>query len=329
MLPPEIPTYTKDSYVDRKGGLVAFGIMTMLMGAILALFAPLMIWGASMAKNVPGQDTRAIFSSAVIYAVMGATFICLGIGSMKAQRWARALLLIFAWGWLIVGICTMVFLAVCLPQMMGSIGTSVPSGTPPPPTGAIVGITMVFTSIFMVIIPGVWVLFYQSRNVKVTCEVENPEESWTDRCPLPVIAICAWMASAVPSMVLMSLGYKGAIPFFGTFLVGAAGTVAYLVIAAAWSYSAWAMYHLRWSGWWVLVVSLILFSVSAFITYTRHDVSELYELMGYPAEQIAQMKKFTFMKGQTMAWLSGGGALLPLAYLLFVRKYFVAAEARR
>jgi hypothetical protein len=43
--------------------------------------------------------------------------------------------------------------------------------------------------------------------------------------------------------------------------------------------------------------------------------------MGYPEEQIAQIRKFSFFKGQSMAWASLGGTVPILGYLLYLRKY--------
>jgi hypothetical protein len=329
MLPSDIAAPSSVPYTDRKTGLVVFGIMTLLLGAVCALFVPLMVMGMSMApKNSPSQDMRAILPAIAIYGILAVAFVWLGIGSIKARRWARALLLILSWGWLIVGLFSMVFMLVLMPRIIEVTSADVPAGQSGPPMGFIMGITMVFMFVIMVLIPGAWVLFYQSRHVKATCEAEDPVERWTDRCPLPVIGLSIWLGLTIPSLLFMALGYTAVVPFFGTFVVGPGGMAIYLLFAALWAYAAWAMYKLQWSGWWIAMVSVVLFAVSAFITYSRHDITELYNLMGYPAEQIAQMKKFSFMSGPTAAWMMLGFMLPFLGYLIFVRRYFVAPHAR-
>lgn len=327
MLPPDLPVASGTPYKDRKSGLVAFGIMTLLLGGICALFIPLIAFSASMVpKNAGGQEMRTLLPAVGFYGLLAVTFIWLGIGSIKARRWARALLLILSWGWLLVGLLTMVFMVAWMPKMIEVASADVPANQPAPPMGFIMGFAMVFMFVIMVVIPGVWVLFYQSRHVKATCEAEDPVERWTDRCPLPVIGLSLWLGSAIPSLIFMVLGYKAVFPFFGTFVVGPAGVAIYLLLAVLWAYAAWAMYKLRWSGWWIVAVSIIVFGVSAFLTYSRHDIIELYELMGYPAEQIAQLKKFNFLSGPNTGWMMLGFMAPFLGYLIFVRRYFAAAH---
>lgn len=326
MVSPELPVSSSASYTDRKGGLVAFGIMTMCLGGIFALLVPLIIFSMSIApKGLPGQDLKAIIPAVVFYGLMAVVLIWLGIGSIKARRWARALLLILSWSALLIGVFSLAFMFVWMPRIVEVANQGAPAGQSAP-MGFIMGMTMFFMFVIMVLIPGVWVLFYRSRNVKVTCEVEDPVERWTDRCPLPVIGLSLWIASAIPSLVFMALGYKAVVPFFGNFLVGPGGMAIYLVLAALWAYAARALYQLRWSGWWIVAVSVVLFGVSAFLTYSRHDIMELYELMGYPAEQMAELKKFNFLSGQTMAWMMSGFVVPLLGYLIFVRRYFPSAS---
>ena len=329
MLSPELPESEPAPYIDRRGGLVAFGIVTMLLGGVCALFVPLMIAATSMApKAGPAVDSRAILPAVFLYGGLAVTFFWLGLGSIKARRWARALLLILSWSWLLVGVFTMVTMAFVMPKMSETMNVGVTAGPSAPPMDAIMGFAMFIVFIIMVLIPGVWVLFYRSRHVKATCEAEDPGESWTDRCPLPVIAISIWLLSVIPSLLFMVLGYKSVVPLFGTFVVGPIAVAVYLLFGAVWVYAAWAIYKLRWSGWWAVVVSVVLFTISAFLTYSRHDITELYELMGYPAEQVAMMKKFSFMSGPTAGWASVGFALPFLGYLMFLRKYFVAANVK-
>ncbi len=321
--PPDLAQSFTVPYEDRKTGLTIFGILTILMGVVCALLVPLMLVSLKMSANLggPAQDSRTILPAVLMYGALAVIFIWLGIGSIKARRWARALLLIVAWCALVIGIFGTVVAVFALPKVLASA----PPGQPAPPPEAlpfIMAISITFMVVLMVILPAVWVYFYGSRHVKATCEAADPTERWTDRCPLPVIAICLWMACGVPWMLFMAVAYRGVIPFFGAFLVGPAAKAIYFVLALLWGYAAWAMYKLRLSGWWIITITLALFSVSAFLTYSQHDVSELYRLMEYPADQIAQIERLGFLNGKGMAWLTLAGTVPMLAYMLFVRRYF-------
>ena len=54
----------------------------------------------------------------------------------------------------------------------------------PPGTLALIKFFAIATTfVIYIVIPGVAVLFYRSPHVKHTCEVRDPVERWTDRCP--------------------------------------------------------------------------------------------------------------------------------------------------
>ena len=120
----------------------------------------------------------------------------------------------------------------------------------------------------------------------------------------------------------MPLAGHGVMPFFGSFLTGVPGTLLCLLVAAVWAYAAWLIYHLRPQGWWLILVALVVFMVSSLLTFARHDMLEMYQLMGYPQAQIDQMQKTGLLTGNRMSWLMGLSALPFLGYLFFVKKYF-------
>lgn len=325
--PPEAVDGPSASFQDRKTGLVIFGILTALLGVLCALIVPLMFFGQQMAaKAGTPQSMQMIAPAILMYGGLAVVLVWLGIGSAMARRWARALLLIFSWSWLLMGVVGIGMMAFMLPHIMETAHAAAPPGQPPLPESAATIATvvmMVLSGVIFVLLPAAWLLFYRSPHVKATCEAYDPVVRWTDRCPLPVIALCLWLAFSAPMMLLMAVAYKGVMPVFGVFVTGLAGSALYVLIALFWSYAAWALYKLDRRGWWLVAVTMCLFSLSAFITYSRHDISELYVLMGYPAEQIAQIQKFGVFKGQTMAWMTLVGFAPFLGYLLYVRKYFV------
>jgi len=323
-MPPPMETVDPLSgFQDRKTGLVVFGILTALMGGLCALVVPLIFFSQSMAaqSGVP-QNSQVLWSVVPVYGGLAVVLIWLGIGSMMARRWARALLLILSWSGLVIGVISLGFMAFAMPQIMGATHVAGQPELPASATSTIMVIIMIVLGVIYVVLPGAWLLFYRSRHVKATCEAYDPVVRWTDRCPLPVIAVCLWLGFSSASMPLMAVFYKGAFPLFGNFVVGPLGSGIYILIALLWGYSAWAFYKLEQRGWWIVVVSLCLFTVSAFLTYSRHDPLELYTLMGYPEQQIAQMQKFNFVKGHAMAWISLGAMVPFLGYLIYLRRFF-------
>lgn len=314
-------------FKDRSTGLVVFGIITMLVGGLCALLVPLMIFGQTMAQKSTGTpaNLQAVIPGALLYGVLAVALIWLGIGSLKARRWARALLLIFSWSWLVMGVIALVFMVIMLPQFMTAMQSAQPAGQPQLPEAAklmMALIPLVFMGVIFLVLPGVWVFFYRSPHVKATCEARDPVRRWTDACPLPVLAVSLWLAMGVPMMLVMPLAYNSVLPFFGVFLSGMKGTLGYLVFAGVWAWCARALYRLDARGWWLLVAGVCVFTVSNIITYSRHDVMELYALMGYPEQQLEQMKKFNFLTSGWMVWGSLVFMLPFLGYLIYVKRFF-------
>ncbi len=325
-VPPFEPAPLPD-YTDRSTGLLVFGILTLLLGCLAGLFVPLMLFGqmmAAKAPNAPPVKHAAILPGMVVYVLLAVALIWLGIGSIKARRWARALLLIFSWSWLIMGVCMTAIMPFVMSKSLANLPPDAKTGQPAMPPGAITGMVIgmtIFFGIFFVLVPAVWTFFYNSRHVKATCEARDPVTRWTDACPLPVLAICLWTWFAVPMMLVMPLTGMAVMPCFGVFVSGLPGALFCLVIAAVWGVAGWWLYRLDVRGWWLILIAMVLFMVSALLTYAHHDMIEMYQLMGYPQAQIDQIQKMGLFTGNRMSWFTALCSLPFLGYLLFIKKY--------
>jgi hypothetical protein len=311
------------NFKDRRTGLMVFGILEILLGSLAALMVPLMIVGQVMAAKVTQEPMplRQLIPGAVVYGLVAAVLICLGIGSCKIRRWARALSLVVSWSWLATGILTMAAMALFLPSILNA---PQPQGQALPESARLVVMiaSMLFMGIFFIAVPGVLVFFYQSRHVKATCESRDPLPSWTDACPLPVLGLSLWLGFGAVTILALPLSTHGVLPVFGRLISGFGGCMGALGLAALWGYSAWAVYRLRAVGWWIVLISLCVMAASAWVTFAQIDLPEMYRVMGYPERQIEMMKQFSFMQGHGMAYFSVAGAIPMLGFLLFVKRYF-------
>ena len=317
--PPVLPTI---EFKDRRGGLIGFGILVIFIGCICALFVPLMFVSQALSAKTTGGEPnyRIIIPGALTYTGIAIAYIWLGIGSILTRRWARALLLIVGWVWLLTGVLTMGVMAVVLPKIFANP----PGGQPMQDAARIVMMIVMlgFLGVFMLAIPGALVLFYKSPHVKATCEVRDPVRRWTDACPLPVIALSLILGFGAVSMLTMPLSYHSVIPFFGRLVSGAAGTFLILAVAALWGWCAWATYRLTMAGWWIVLISYLVMMASAILTFAQVDLMDMYRQMGYPEEQIAQIQQYSFVTGRNLMWLMLFGAVPLVGYLLYVKKYF-------
>jgi len=318
-----LPIPAVPPFKDRRTGLIALGILEILLGACCVLMVPLMVFGQLMAANMSGAppSLRMIIPAALIYGVLAVTFIWLGIGSIKCRRWARALLLILSWSWLAVGILSVAAMVFMLPRIL-SAGNPGGQGMPPGAAVAVMVVSLVVLGVLFVAVPAIMVLFYRSGHVQATCEARDPVARWTDACPLPVLGVTCWLWFGGATMLLMPLGYNGVLPCFGTLLSGVVGGLTCVALAALWVWLGWMFYKVRSGGWWILVGVLLLGILSNVLTFTRVDMMEMYQQMGYPEAQIEMIRKQgMFTSGLMLGW--SVAAMLPvLGYLLWVRRFF-------
>ena len=317
--PPPLPS----GFKDRKIGLGILGILTLLAGGLCALLIPLLIFSSKAGGGAP--NSQFLLPAIFMYGALAVALIWLGVGSMMARRWARALLLIFSWAALITGVLGIAAFAVMVPKFLSAIHESMPAGQPTLPAFAQQGILIMMFAVLgflFLVLPGIWVLFYGSKNVKATCEARDPVERWTDRCPLPVLALSLMLLFGGASILMNMVSLHGVLPFFGMLLSGPLGMAAWALFAAFWVYLAWSVYHLDLRGWWLTFLSMALFAISSFLTYSRHNMTEVYQLAGYPQDMIERMQQINFLHGNSLAWLTLLSFLPWLVYLLFVRKFF-------
>lgn len=321
------PTAESAPYQDRSTGLIVFGILTIALGCLSGLFVPLILFGQAMAATTTREPANfsAILPALFIYGGLAVVLVWLGIGSIMARRWARALLLIFSWSWLVMGLFEIATMAFIMPKVLANLPSTGKSGDPAMNaavmSGVLVGMFLVLGVVF-VILPAIWTYFYSSRHVKATCEARDPVTRWTDHCPLPVLALCLWALFCAPMMLIMPFIGHCVAPFFGIFLTGVPAALFYLALAALWGGAAWLMYQLDLRGWWLILIAIVVGMTSTVLTFAQHDVLEMYRLMDYPETQIAQIQKMGLLTGNGMTWLMVFSAAPFLGYLVFIKKYF-------
>ena len=327
--PTELNPVPAAAYYDRSTGLMIFGVLTIGLGCMAALGTFFIVIGQLLAASIPNGPPPMPFSAILpgicVYVILAVALIWLGIGSIRARRWARALLLIFSWSWLAMGLFEMVAMAFIMPKVLANLPATVPAGHAAPPAAVMDGVMVVMFLVFgviFVIMPAVWTYFYSSRHVKLTCEWRDPQPGWTDRCPLPVLALCLWAWFSVPMMLLMPIAGHCVAPFFGMFLTGVPAVLFYLVLAVLWVCASWLLYRLDGRGWWLMLIALLVGTASTLVTFSQCSMLEMYRLMDYPDAQIEQIKKSGLLEGNGLIWIMMFSMVVFLGYLLFIKKYF-------
>jgi hypothetical protein len=180
-------------------------------------------------------------------SLLAVWFIWMGIGSVRARRWARALILVSSWLCLTYGILASVILLESIPHAftrMVARGETSSSKIP-----AMWAEAIAFLATVSVVIPGLFILLYRGRDVQATCQSRDPQTRWTDKCPLPVLAIS--LVAAAEGLALFGTGISvWTYSHLRAISHGPLVAIADLLLAAVSIYAAWGLYQQSIKAWW-------------------------------------------------------------------------------
>ena len=288
---------------DRSIPLVFFGSGLLLLGAFcgcLAIATPV-----GMVLGLPGAQTSFVEVSQVVmafilYVALMVVFSVLGIGSIRARRWVRSIMMSIGWIWLLVGILTLPALVPGIYQMLVErsspiLDTSV--------TGLLILIAIFvapFASI-LIVVPALFIWFYSRPTVKKTCEDRNPLTSWSDRCPTRVVALAVGLVMVV--LALLPQLADPVVPAFGLMMTGWLALVVILFVQTILLILAFWLIQLKPAGWWCTMAVLILVVVGVVVML----------LAGEPGSKLAYDWRI---------WFLAPVSVLLILYTVVIRKSF-------
>jgi hypothetical protein len=314
-MPPVIPDFK-----DRRAALKVFGVLEILFNALAGLMTLLTLLSVfTTARQVQnGMSLSQMIVNAIPFCVAAVALTWLGVGSFQARRWAHALSLVMSWSWLLIGISVCAFWVFYMPSMLK---------TAPPQRQMAEGVQMVFMlfalafSVFIfIVVPSIFVCFYQSRHVKMTCEVHDPVPRWTDACPVYVLMLSLWLGfGALLMLMMLPVSPKLELPVFGWMISGPVSWLGEIAVAIGLGYSASAMYRLRKSGWWMAMGLVCFGAVSVLLTFSQKSSMRLYWPPSPPSQTMGESSP---APGHPMVFMSLGIVIPLIGLLLFVRRYF-------
>jgi hypothetical protein len=326
-------TETPSDFKDRTVWLMVFGGFEVLLGLLAGGMGLLLLAMQLMMLTNPAafpQGAQSMAFAIGFYGVIGVVFIWLGIGSILCRRWARALMLTCSSLGLAIGIVSIISMLLILPQMdlaAAGGGQEMPEGV----MTFMMAVMMAFIFGIYIVLPSVFVLFYRSKHVKATCEWKDPKIRWTDKCPLPVLAVSLLCALTTVTMLGVALW----LPVFATpggMLTGLPAGIILAAIGVLFAYLTWGTYKLHPAAWWLAlgtIASGFIYGAALVLTGGL-DMLAYYEAAGYPAEQlemfqamgIQNMMQSPAMMASAVLW-----GCLYLGYLVYVKRFFSKGDA--
>jgi len=323
------PPTTTSMYPDRSTRLMLLGIVQVLLGCLCGLLGVMMValsllGPMALAPQGPAINIQMMVPGLVLYLALAVAFIWLGIGLVRARRWAWTLTVVLSWLWLIIGVPGFVIFVF----FIGPMTAFAEQGKVPREAmmAMLIFLGAVMACIY-ILLPAVFLFFCHHESVRATCQRRDPKIRWTDRCPMPVLALSIILALSVASMTGV-VAYGPVMPLFGVFLSGAAGAVVIVLIALLLAYLAWGTYRLQMAAWWGTLLVGIAGTVNMVLVFSRTDLMELYEKTGMPADQLEMMRKTGSVEflSHWAPWMGLASGAAWLAYLLYVRRYFVRSR---
>jgi len=297
---------------DRRGGLVAYGILQIVVGLICALFVLVLAAALELTSRRGMAAPTNIAPAFVIYGAAAFYFVTVGMGSIRLRRWARAMSVAFSAAWLAIGV------AIVLSSILFVQRTLV--FVRPSETARVVGITAAILIVAFIVLPLVLFLFYRRDDVRLTCEAHDPAIRWTDRVPWPVLAVGTLMGF----LSFTTLANVGApvVPFFGMALTGASAALTMLTLSGLFGFLAVQWIALRKSAWWTTLLLHVIGGIVAMATLATGDVGAVYAQMNVPREQIQAMRLDTLGHSPALWSILLLVWAAYLGVLLYTRRYF-------
>lgn len=301
---------------DRRTRLLVLGVLLVVLGCGAILLGGLTLVSFAVTSRLattPQLRPAQMVPSLLAYPAGGAILITLGIGSIRCRRWARPLVLILGWSWLLMGSAALVMLFGLAPEILRSMPSADPQVT-----HVIVGCMGAVNGLLGILVPLLLVTLYRGPDVRATCETLDPKPRWTDRVPTPLLGLCVWMGSAAFGM-LVSSGYA-VFPAGPVLLTGASAVAVDLALAALWAYFAIGLARRSRTAWWAAVATSLVTAAWAVFAFPRTDFAAMERAMGFVQrpgmpDLVAMYSSPWFLGFIALVWVA------MFAYLLFVRRY--------
>lgn len=325
---PEAPS----TLTDRSLRLRVFGTLLVLGGLAfggLALLSLTLTFAMPEAGAGAAADRNTMFAGVLVYLFGAVLAIVLGIGSWAGRRWAHAIILANAWIGLIVGGFSMLMLigmyptlATTLEQAAVEAGDSAGTEAAEGVMAVVLFIVLVFSFFFYVVLPGIFVLAYRGRDVRLTCERLDPRARWTDRVPIPLLCLVVLCGSGAVWFPLVS--FYPSMPFFGVTIRGLP-LVALSVVGAVGAFVlAVGLARRRPLAWWCTVVLLVLGTTSTVFTFGTMEAADIYRDWGFAGPELAMIEGMlasSVMRVMTLVSFVGW-----FVYVIWLRRYFRTPE---
>jgi hypothetical protein len=341
--PPAPPVSLAATVETRRGLLSLFGLIEILVGAacfgLLAVQFVMWIYFSRLApgeRPAPGMSNLLI--AALVYALGAAFFVTMGVGTIYARHWARAIMLIVSWPWLLNMVALLAFVVVMLRPLLAMLrssgallpqGATLPSGAPLPsdalPPGVTVTPAMLIAiplgiGVLLTLLPLALIVFYTRPAVVRAFDTTDPRPCWTDGRPLSVLALALvlWVCGAA---CLSGVVFR-AFAMFGVMLTGVPAVLASLALAGAFAWLGLEIYRMSFTGWWANLGFAVLLHLSWWMTLSRLGLEGILGTVQADPDQMRALRQAGLTALFESGWLVLLSAVVWIGVLVGLKRHF-------
>jgi hypothetical protein len=255
---------------NRRGLLVGFGVTAIVVGAVAVLAAVggwISLWRLlSLGMGFTGRMIAQSVAAGLFLLVAAVALVWGGVAMIRCRRWVGPFGWAVAVGWLVLGCLSIEVTAVDVLTSHWEVGLEM-------------GLGVTLTATALALLPLAFVVMLSRPGVRRTLEAYHPYPVWTDRHPLPVLAVGTWCGLC--GLVLLAGAAETVAPFFGFFVGGWRGSSVQAGWAAMLLAAAVSCFRRPSLGWWLALAALTLYVASMTATNWLGDPRRLFEQHGY------------------------------------------------
>jgi hypothetical protein len=248
------------------------------------------------------------------YYLIAALLIPVGIGHVRLRRWALTLTQLTIWFWLGAGMllcANLIALAPSLSKLDLSREVLFLRS----------GVTGAAAVIFLILLPLLGLRFYRSEKVRSIFEAHDPNRYWTERTPLPVLALL--LLFGIMILVLhIGIFFQSMFPVFGQILLGRSMVYVYSACILITGILIYGTARLKTWAWWSSLVFLSLLAVSTILSFSRYSFSDLIQMMDLPAYEVDFLNRIVLLQDYPLVGLLTGPLLAGIGLAIYSRRYF-------
>ena len=319
-----MPEDTRIDFDDRSPRLIAFGILSVLLGAfgifLGLLHLAALLFADSLQETIGlAVDVTSFLMGFLIYVMLGATFIWIGRGSMQKRRWVPPMMTVLARIWLLCGLVVTLFIPGLVDATLDHSPTDVRIEDAAVRLG-VKAVVVALAGVAGVLLPALFLWAYGGRDVKRTCEAHDPQPDWTESSGLAVLGLSVGLVTT--GALLLPLMFRPVVPLFGVVVTGWPAGLLLAACAVGCLYLARAAFRLQMTAWWGSMLFVLLVGVSTIATFLRVAPVELYRHLGYPEESLAMLEQTALLSRPVSVWGTIVLTLFGMVYMAGIRKHF-------